>query len=260
MEDYMNAKNVYYSKLKALYNNVQKCYDDELAKRMQSDLQGMTKEEAVAFLAEEYKKQEEEKIAIKRMQDIHFKLITARVGKRYINASLKNFINNSISLSESHSLEQEEINATLKKELYGFFDNYFMQNLFIKGGPGTGKTYLGSALIREVIERKMSALYITAADFQLWYAARDKTLQMIERMKAVDFLVIDDLQETKLANNNIGFILDNVLGSRYANELPTALIADIDDLSKILNNKTLLQVSENLLSVTLNGTSIQRTH
>lgn len=104
--------------------------------------------------------------------------------------------------------------------------------LTLAGGTGTGKSHLASAIIHALIPER-SALYATVSD--VLRAVRDtwrrdspvSTGQMVERMRGLDLLVLDEIG-VQSGTDGEHTILYDVLDGRYRDCAPTILLTNLD--------------------------------
>ncbi len=121
----------------------------------------------------------------------------------YLDATLKDF------------RETTEARIKAKNYAYKFIKEYdrqnFMKGLFLHGTYGSGKTYLLSALSNELCKNGFDVSIVFFPDLcrELKRTMfKDDSSDVINRLKNVDILVLDDLG----AENLTGYIRDDVLG------------------------------------------------
>lgn len=103
--------------------------------------------------------------------------------------------------------------------------------LTLSGGTGTGKSHMASAIIHRIILDR-SALYATVSD--MVRAVRDtwrrespiSTGQMIERLRGLDLLVLDEIG-VQSGTDGEHTILYDVLDGRYRDCAPTILLTNL---------------------------------
>jgi len=108
-------------------------------------------------------------------------------------------------------------------------------NLFFTGGPGTGKTHMAIAILREIIRSGEINSFIREAPELLLETRRgfdtreDKHVtetETIDRYSAYEFLVLDDLGAEKVSEYSASII--NILISRRINYLkPTVVTSNL---------------------------------
>lgn len=103
--------------------------------------------------------------------------------------------------------------------------------LTLSGGTGTGKSHLAASIIHHIIPER-SALYATVSD--VLRAVRDtwrrdsavSTGQMVERLRGLDLLVLDEIG-VQSGTDNEHTILYDVLDGRYRDCAPTVLLTNL---------------------------------
>jgi hypothetical protein len=129
-------------------------------------------------------------------------------------------------------------------------------SLMVVGPLGAGKTSLGCALLRELLEMpaEPSGMYVTTADLMegLWRDANpgqwveghytDPLTESLRRFGAMGLLLIDDIQEIHTAEELSW--LQRVLAARHAANLGTMVIGapDLQALESVLGSRTLNQL------------------
>jgi len=98
----------------------------------------------------------------------------------------------------------------------------------ICGESGVGKTLGGALVLKQALKKDFSAKYVVWTDI-IDATLRDHDRDVLEDLRDVDFLVIDDLGNDKI-NNNRGSnfasdLLEKIIKPRYSNKKPTILIS-----------------------------------
>lgn len=100
----------------------------------------------------------------------------------------------------------------------------------ILGSVGVGKTLAASLILKEAIKKDYSCYYI------VWTDLVDGTLKdsdmLNQKIRSVDFLVIDDVGKDKIhagkVSNFAEDLLEKIVKPRFSNKLPTILISPKD--------------------------------
>ena len=116
-----------------------------------------------------------------------------------------------------------------------FCDNFDNENkgLVFYGSTGLGKTFLSSAIAKELMDKGKMVIYIRATKLfsinEDYKFGRNTDRSVIDNIYKADLLIIDDLGTEPFNKNNLAFLFD-VINERTAN-------------NKIIIN-TNLQISE----------------
>lgn len=188
------------------FNELRKQYEsmneEEKQERDRKILEQREKQEAVQ---KNIKQQKE-----KERQNAYFNSLP----KRYKNASFENFIG------------LEEDRKKIEKLTGGI----------IYGSNGNGKTYLGYAACRKVVENGGKAELITAKDlFDLIkkeFNNPNNSGNTIKHYASLDFLVIDECD--KIYGSQTEYLsLIELIGKRYNEILPTLIISNCNSLKEL---------------------------
>lgn len=99
----------------------------------------------------------------------------------------------------------------------------------IYGDVGVGKTFAASLILKEALKKDYTCLYVIWTDLVDGNIVDDS---LIEKLRSVDFLVIDDLGKDKLSLNSVSQysqdLLEKIIKPRYGNKMPTILISSRD--------------------------------
>jgi len=140
-------------------------------------------------------------------------MISAWIPKRYDNASLSEL-----------KPTQKHIIGNLNKT----------GDLIIQGAIGTGKTYIGCAYANFLIQKEVSARYITEYEFTGLFThrhssdtgtAREAEIK-INNCKSCHTLIIDEVGKRKLTDNQ-QVELDELISDRYNNMKRTIFITNL---------------------------------
>jgi DNA replication protein DnaC len=125
----------------------------------------------------------------------------------------------------------EAVDEYLKSFRYNY---HYGLGLCFHGPLGTGKTLLGTHVLKAVLKMGYSGYFIQFGDlFHAWAASwkDEESKELVERhMKRADLLVLDDLLSDK--RNSEGFLqagLEAITRHRYNNNLPTILTTNMSE-------------------------------
>jgi DNA replication protein DnaC len=107
------------------------------------------------------------------------------------------------------------------------------------GGHGIGKTYSVCCILRKALRTGLSAYYVSAGDL-INNVVNDS--QMRNKMKEVDFLVIDELDSrffTSSAQKELfGSMYENIFRNRCQNKFPTIMCSnETNNLLKVFGEQ-----------------------
>ena len=115
-------------------------------------------------------------------------------------------------------------------------------SLCLYGNHGTGKTYFSSAILKRAVEKGYTALYTTLSDMVnvLIYSDQKTKVESRRELLMTEFLVIDEFDYRFMGNDNsaelFGRILEGILRIRLQNKMPTFLISNSPDPTKLLGD------------------------
>lgn len=118
--------------------------------------------------------------------------------------------------------------------------------LYLYGNTGTGKTYLSLSMVNYILENGGRVKFIRATDFfsviynynSHFYSTKKEVEEMIDILKNIDTLVIDDLGNEIRSRENTSFLSD-ILDYRIERGLKTVITTNIpfEYLSEIYDTR-----------------------
>jgi len=135
--------------------------------------------------------------------------------------------------------EDEELKDVINRYINNIHDMFEdCVNLTLYGSNGNGKTFLTSIIMKNVYRSYYSTQRTTVAKYisTLWNSDKsDKDWAYLERVKNVEFLVIDELgKEPVTKNGNELIVLDELMKGREEQGFPTIICTNLnlDDIKK----------------------------
>ncbi|UNW06308.1 MULTISPECIES: ATP-binding protein [unclassified Acinetobacter] len=191
---------------------------------------------------EQTNKQHQEELQQKLL---HHRIHSSGLNQRYLECGFSNY-----SVSTTEQQQVVECCQNFTQQLL----NGSKSNLILYGTPGTGKTHLGSAIIRNVIYKtKMSSRYITSAQIakiimNSWSIEDQSEEQWIQFFADFDLLVLDEygLHDRHSARLEL---VHKVLYKRYDMMRPTMIISNftLENLERDLDVRLWSRLHENQL-------------
>ena len=184
------------------------------------------------------KDEDERKKREKEMFEL--RMSNAGVTKRHFDKSFSNY--------RVETKEQEYALKSIKFFVDKVLDGE-CKNVIMCGSVGTGKTHLGIAALRDIIERTQKArlgIYTVVEMIRYyrssWSAETSYNEQdVVNELSNMQLLIIDELgvQSGKEAEINTIF---EIINNRYNNKLPTMIISNLDLNSKNENDVTVCSI------------------
>ena len=214
---------------------------------------GMTEKERIDYeqfvLQEEKRKQIEQQKILESKRLEKYQSEESGVNRKFWNSSIKDF----------HADSENEKN--ILKVVSDFIADVKNKNcnkfLLMFGTFGTGKTLLGSSIIREcggyyTTSFKMCIEYESSSDFR----AKKSKLEVYDFYCNVPVLVIDEFgaSDKKATEKEL---IANIIDQRYENNLPTVLISNLtkQQIVEILGRRIFDRLTEICTSVEFTGES-----
>ena len=148
---------------------------------------------------------------------------TKYISKAILNSTLEDF--------KLNTLERKKAYQYVAKFVTEYNKDNYMKGLYLHGSFCTGKTYLLAAIANELSKRNLSSLLIYFPDLCRVFkqSMNDNTLEdIINELKTVDILMIDDLGGEMLSSWIRDEIIGPVLNYRMQEELPIFISSNLD--------------------------------
>jgi DNA replication protein DnaC len=181
----------------------------------------------------------------------------ARLPKRYRNVGFKNFT--ASSPAQKSALE-------VAQKFHGGFDVALRDGSFLifQGAPGTGKTHLACALLRNLLHDGATGIYLSAIDAirmlrESWQKGAELTeLETLKKLERFDLLVMDEIG-VQFATDAERIQLFDILNRRYAELRPTVLITNltVTEMQSTLGERIFDRFREVATVVTFNWPSFR---
>jgi len=121
--------------------------------------------------------------------------------------------------------------------------------LVLCGSPGSGKTHLGIAIIKQAMAVKMTSKYITVPEMIKKVRATYKTSgttmeQIVKELSEVKILVVDEVG-VEVAKDDTTILFD-IIDTRYRHQLPTIIISNLNQekLTQYIGERVMDRLSE----------------
>ncbi len=174
---------------------------------------------------EEYHKEQAEIKKQEQVFELKRRIELSGITKRFVNASFKNYKPGNKTAAENFK--------TIQAYCTGFREVYESgSSLILCGTPGTGKTHLATALLKDLIKRNYNVTYITnynmIAKIKATYSrfSDQNEGEVIRQLTTTKLLVIDEVGVT-FGSEADKVLFYQVINGRYDNVLPTILISNL---------------------------------
>lgn len=161
----------------------------------------------------------------KNTRILNMKLARAGIPKRHVQSGFGNYF-------VQHT-GQANARSTCEKFTIDFKDGKF-RNLLLVGRTGTGKTHLGSSILKNILIEDWEAVYVTSADLAEDIAGAfrrtgDSEDEAIKRYVKKDLLIVDEygLHDRAEKRPQLLESVHKVLLTRYDEMKPTVLISNL---------------------------------
>jgi len=126
------------------------------------------------------------------------------------------------------------------KDINNVYDNG--ESYAFIGNLGVGKTFACSAILKTAIVNGYSAHYTNMADVvTLLLSKSNDTSEYFKKLKEVDFLCLDEFDGRWISSSEksqmiFGSLMENILRSRFQNQLPTIICSNSPDIDSVLSD------------------------
>ena len=162
--------------------------------------------------------------------------------------------------------EQKRVLRICREYAEGFQAHYDSGlNLLMLGSPGTGKTHLAVAILRDVIERhKVTGVYTSAARMfrriKATFGSSEETeTQAIEAYTTPALLVLDEIGVSYGSDAELNYLFD-IMNERYEQCLPTIIVSNIqpDEMGAWMGDRVVDRLRESSRMMLFNWDSARR--
>ncbi|MDX1466237.1 MAG: ATP-binding protein [Halomonas sp.] len=162
--------------------------------------------------------------------------------------------------------EQQRVLRICREYADGFQAHYDSGlNLLMLGSPGTGKTHLAVAILRDVIERhKVTGVYTSAARMfrrikSTFGSSEESETQAIEAYTTPALLVLDEIGVSYGSDAELNYLFD-IMNERYEQCLPTIIVSNIqpDEMGAWLGDRVVDRLRESSRMMLFNWDSARR--
>jgi DNA replication protein DnaC len=195
--------------------------------------------------AEKIRKREEEEKQNEKQRRLDNLFKQSRLGERFKNAKFENF---------KVITENKEIHSKML-EYATNFDTHKSESVLLYSHPGTGKTFLTSCVVNELLSKSKSAIFVVVPDLlsQIRATFRNNTTEATEDkimhgLLDCDLLVLDDIgAERHTSEDDWGNEkLFQVINGRYLNNKAIMFTTNLNanELHKKLSARTFSRICE----------------
>ncbi len=109
------------------------------------------------------------------------------------------------------------------------------------GNLGVGKTFASCAILKKALANDYSAYYTNMADVVTMLLSKNTdNLEYFSKLKEIDFLCLDEFDGRWISNSEksqmiFGSLMENILRSRFQNQMPTLLCSNSPDIDSVLS-------------------------
>ena len=180
----------------------------------------------------------------------------AKIPKRYAGLDIQDF---DLSRPGAKDVVQkvlqyiEDINGNVKEG----------KGMVLWGGTGTGKTLLAVAILKAAMNRGYTGLFQSAPElmyhFNSVYSTAETEQNIIDALRSVDVLVLDDLDKGKWTEK-VAERIYVIINARYGEVKPTLITTNLDPraLLELVGEAIFDRIRESSTFVALSGESFRK--